>query len=81
MHPRLVDIRDFRNRVSHHEPIWNWQRPLGNIHTPEDQYKEMLKVVSWISPGTLAMLSMIDRFPDVYAHGPRHYLKNITLVP
>lgn len=81
MHARLVDIRDFRNRISHHEPIWNWERKAGNIYTVEDQYHEMLKVVRWISPSTLAMLKLIDRFPQVYAHGPGHYLGEITLVP
>lgn len=79
MHDRLRRIRDFRNRVSHHEPIWNWEKRAEGIANVEEQYQEILRVIGWISPASAALLGMVDTFPATYAHGHQHYLATISL--
>jgi hypothetical protein len=52
-------IRDFRNRVFHHEPIsWNLDR-LEETHT------RILKVMSWINKDLPTIAQEIDRVPMV----------------
>jgi hypothetical protein len=39
---RLQQVRNLRNRVFHHEPIWHW-RDLP------DQHKELVEAINWIN--------------------------------
>ena len=61
---RLERIRRLRNRVFHHEPVWHW----GDL---EDQHERLLETISWISPAKVRLVTMLDRFSDVYDAGPR----------
>lgn len=81
MHDRLRRIRDFRNRVSHHEPIWNWAKPAEGIADVQAQHQELLRVIGWISPASATLLGMADHFPTTYGHGHTHYLASVTLTP
>lgn len=73
LHQKLVRIRDFRNRVSHHEPIWNWPA------TVDRQYREIMEVVGSISPATTVLVGLIDQFPALHRRGHRHYLTVLSL--
>jgi hypothetical protein len=66
LQPRLDKIRRLRNRVFHHEPIWN----LPNLY---DQHVEMIETIEWISPTVRATIKLIDRFPQVYQQGCAAY--------
>lgn len=58
----LNDVRNLRNRVFHHEPIWYWSdlsRHHNNIYT----------VMAWINPVMCSFVKEIDRFPLVYQTG------------
>ncbi|QSV64031.1 MAG: hypothetical protein HEQ26_15980 [Dolichospermum sp. DL01] len=58
----LKDIKDFRNRVFHHEPIWYY-------HNLKDIYDNIYKFINWIDPNLEIWLrqdSKIDRFPEIY---------------
>jgi len=81
MRDRLVLIRDFRNRISHHEPIWNWAKPHRGVPDVAAQYRLILRVLRWISPASVALLSLVDRFPAAHARGYHHYLPHISLAP
>ena len=59
---RLNPIRNLRNRVFHHEPIWHW-------NDLESHHLNVLDVIAWINPDMLSLVKPVDRFPDVYAHG------------
>jgi hypothetical protein len=59
---RFHTIRQLRNRIFHHEPIWHWQ----NL---EQQHQQTLEALAWIDPAAYAFAQTIDRFPDVYQHG------------
>ena len=59
---RLDPIRNLRNRVFHHEPIWYWQ-------DLKERHAEILEAIGWINPEMLKVVSTVDRFPEVYAHG------------
>jgi hypothetical protein len=62
---RLDNIRKLRNRVFHHEPIW--QRPL-----PAEQH-EILTVLSYISPVLYHHAGMTSRFSAVWSAGMGFY--------
>lgn len=67
---RLNPIRDLRNRVFHYEPIWHWP-DLAQHH------QEALEVIGWINPELLALVQLVDRFPEVYAQGPERYFEEL----
>ncbi|MGH2390669.1 MAG: hypothetical protein ACRDIE_20910 [Chloroflexota bacterium] len=57
-------VRHLRNRVFHHEPVWNNTRLL-------QQHREVLEAIRWISPDLHEAVGLIDRFPTTYADGVR----------
>lgn len=59
---RLNDIRLLRNRVFHHEPIWNRPRLL-------QAHNSILETIFWLNPDLHALVAEIDRFPAVHAAG------------
>jgi hypothetical protein len=62
IHSRFNDLRIFRNRVFHFEPIWNHPNLTG-------KHSQILEAIGWISPAAVGTLSLIDRFPIVYQRG------------
>jgi hypothetical protein len=54
-------IRDFRNRIFHHEPV------LWNIEKVEQIHSDIYKVCGWISKDLPEFIKYIDRFPDTIA--------------
>ena len=63
---KLNKFRRLRNRISHHEPIWN----VANL---PDTHREILEVIGWISPEMQSLVELIDRFPEVHARGVSGY--------
>lgn len=53
------EIRRLRNRVSHHEPIW--QRNLL------DDHKKITEAISWMSPEMAELTTNCDRFTAVHS--------------
>ncbi|MFN8541871.1 MAG: hypothetical protein U0232_30885, partial [Thermomicrobiales bacterium] len=72
---RFNTIRKLRNRVFHHEPIWN--RP----DLPQ-RHADIIEAIGWMSPAVHLTIttSGIDNFTTVYAHGSAHYLGLATTV-
>ncbi|HKP75563.1 MAG TPA: hypothetical protein VJT67_08470 [Longimicrobiaceae bacterium] len=58
---RLQRIRELRNRIAHHEPIWD-----RNIAAT---YQMLLEVLGWTSPKMAAAVCALDAFPAVLAGG------------
>ena len=71
--PRINRVRHLRNRVSHHEPIWNWQPSLAA------QHQEALTLLAWISPALHAVTLMLDQFPTVHSRGHSYYTALVQL--
>lgn len=65
---RINGIRQFRNRVFHHEPIWR-RTDLLQRHT------EIIEAIGWMNPAMHLTLTApgFDNFPLVYARGSAHY--------
>ena len=57
----LNDVRALRNRVFHHEPIWN-------VPALPQKHVLLADVISWINPACRDAFGLIDRFPDVYSN-------------
>jgi hypothetical protein len=58
--PRLGAIKDMRNRIAHHEPVWNTKPSLIEIH------QTCLDLIAAMSPEALERLKQIDRFLQVW---------------
>lgn len=62
---RLDSIRLFRNRVAHHDPVWD----AGFL----DRYEEILDTLEWLNPSMRQALERIERVRAVYRIGPHGF--------
>ncbi len=60
LHTRLDNIRELRNRVFHHQHVW--ERPRL-----KEEHAQILEVIEWISPTLLNAITAVDDFPRIYA--------------
>lgn len=67
---RLNKIRQLRNRIFHHEPIWHW-RDLRRQHA------ELLEAIYWINPAMMKFVKELDRFPVILEKGYDGYKQGI----
>jgi abortive infection bacteriophage resistance protein len=56
----LFLIKNLRNRIAHHEPIWNMKPSVVSIHA------ECHLLIGAMSPTALDTLKTIDRFPEIW---------------
>ena len=73
LYARLSEIRILRNRVFHHEPIWNLSDLPG-------RHGQILETIGWISPAMLALARLLDRFPGVYNGGAQPYQATLDAI-
>jgi hypothetical protein len=52
-------VRNFRNRLFHHEPIWKY-------HDLHEHYSRITDAVGWMCSDTRSWLLLHDRFPEIY---------------
>lgn len=57
---KLAMIKKIRNRIAHHEAIWNAEPNVEKIHYM------CCQIIGAISPDALTCLAQIDRFPSVW---------------
>lgn len=62
---RLHQIRQLRNRISHHEPIFKLNLPR--------LYGEIEETIRWMAPALLQLLPVGEQFRDIHARGPAAY--------
>jgi hypothetical protein len=60
-------IKKFRNKVFHHEPIW--QLDL------EAQHKSIYEAMGWLDPSLTIVTKVMDRFPEVNSAAWRNKIK------
>jgi hypothetical protein len=65
IYERLHGIRQLRNRVAHHDPIWHLDL--------DTEYGGILEVLGWMSPKMVAAIEALDTFPSVLAGGAQSY--------
>lgn len=61
---RVNKVRFLRNRIAHHEPIWNWTRPSLAV-----QHREIIETIGWMNPALQRTIQRADRFDAVAARG------------
>jgi hypothetical protein len=69
---RLQRIREIRNRIAHHEPIWD--REVGAT------YDTLREVLGWMSPKMVAAVAALDSFPTVLAGGAESFRPHAELL-
>jgi abortive infection bacteriophage resistance protein len=57
---KILKIKEIRNRIAHHEPVWNRKISILNAHI---MCHELIEAISF---DAINMLRMIDRFPKIY---------------
>lgn len=62
VHQQYNEIRELRNRVMHHEPLFD-DRMLSH------RYGEVKRGLHWLNPEMVDCLELYDRSPHVYAYG------------
>jgi hypothetical protein len=60
VHNRMNDIRRFRNRVSHHEPIYHL--------SPDQMHADIIQAIAWICPDSAAWAYEHSRVPYVLSN-------------
>lgn len=65
IYKRLHEIRELRNRIAHHAPVWD--RDLAA------EYARILEVLGWMSARLAQSVQALDTFPCVLAAGPAAY--------
>lgn len=65
---RFGHIRQFRNRVFHHEPIWKLQN-LASEH------KSILEAIDWLDPCLQRVTATLDRFAKVNTESYRNEIR------
>jgi len=59
---RMSEMKQLRNRAFHHEPLWYWQ-------DLRDQHQRGCELLLWLSPESADLLSLVNRFEEVYGRG------------
>ena len=67
---RFQNLRRLRNRVFHHEPLWNWPNLM-------QRHNEAREALGWMCPEFRDLTDAIDRFPTVYNQGIPHYKQHL----
>jgi hypothetical protein len=62
VHRRYNEIRKLRNRVSHHEAVWDRTDLMQD-------YNDIQEAIGWISPSIQLAVSAIDEFVTTYDNG------------
>jgi hypothetical protein len=72
---RFDGLRQLRNRISHHEPIWRGRPRRGtNLRSNLLQdYRDLEEAIGWVSPELLAATQALSTFTSVYNAGPIVY--------
>ena len=65
IHDRLDSIRQFRNRVAHHDPIWDRDYLM--------EHDRIIDTLAWMSPKLATTVQALSCAPDVYATGASAY--------
>lgn len=60
---RLHSIKDFRNRVAHHEPIYHVK--------PRKRFDEMMEVIGWMCQDTAVLVRAMSDVETVLSNKPR----------
>lgn len=63
---RFNQIRELRNRIFHHERIWDW---TYNGRDLVQQHQDIREALGWVSPVLLNTMGLFDRFPDTFTAG------------
>jgi hypothetical protein len=70
VHDDIDAIREFRNRIAHHEPIF--ARNIG------EEYQRIMSLIAWRSPETANWVDRTQTVTEVLARRPRASVDGVT---
>lgn len=68
---RFHEVRQLRNRIFHHEPIWNQGDPRA-------KFRRLCETIDWFDPSLLALLPSMDAVDELHRLGPTRFEVIIT---
>lgn len=71
IHRRFNEIRALRNRVVHHEPLWDDPTLLAT-------HGRTLEALRWLNPAMIGLMSAQDRFPTTFTSGRTVIAANVA---
>lgn len=80
---RFDGLRQLRNRISHHEPIWRG-RPRRGTHQRANllqDYQDVEEAIGWVSPELLQATRALSTFRATYNAGPLAYRGILLALP
>lgn len=60
---KILRIKKIRNRIAHHERIWGGNEDTYRVY---EAYEDCVELIQAMSNGSIHLLKMADRFPEVY---------------
>lgn len=64
IYPKLKEIQKIRNRISHHEAIFDYKYGLNNF------YSDLLECLSWVDPELKSKALQISSFEEIWNKKP-----------
>lgn len=61
----FADLRDFRNLVAHHQPVWD--------RDPVEWHRRAIELLSWMNPSLAAVTEQRSQLKAIYDAGPGPY--------
>lgn len=75
IHDKLDQIKMFRNRISHHEPICFNAEGLKDFSEARRMHSLIKEVLEWIDPDMISFMKEIDYVDDTINRMDRKYIK------
>ena len=76
VYARVDMLRRLRNRVFHHEPVWNGiviparrKRQTARIVPLADAYSQLIETIGWVNPTLQTTTHQLDTFREVLRTG------------
>ena len=76
IYARVDTLRRLRNRVFHHEPVWNGilvpsrrKQQLAQLIPLADAYTQLVETIGWVNPTLQTTTSHLDTFKEVLRTG------------
>ncbi len=70
--PKLKEVQYIRNRISHHEVIFDYPASVNNC------YNNILLLLSWLSPEIRSLADEVSSFNEVWKENTRIFLKSTS---
>ena len=77
---RFNELRQLRNRIFHHEPIWRGMPTGQGTKGIDRQHDDLIEAIGWIDADLRRAAVLLDTFPKLHGAGHRWYRAQLSLL-